>query len=41
MEPYNQRDHDVATEVGGMLLLIASVPVVVAFIAFLCSEVLS
>ena len=40
MEPYSQHDHDVATEVGGMLLLVAAVPVVIAFVAFLCSKVL-
>ena len=41
MEPYNQHDHDVATEVGGTMLLLSFVPFIVALIAALWFEVLS
>lgn len=41
MEPYSQRDHDEATEVGGIMLLLSFIPFVVALVAAFIFEVLA
>jgi len=39
--PYNQREHDEATNVSGVLLLLAFVPFVLALIGAIWSQVIS
>jgi len=39
--PYNQREHDEATDVGGVLLLLAFVPFVLALIGAIWMQVVS
>lgn len=39
MDPYNQWEHDEATEVGGVMLLLSFVPLILALIGAIYIEV--